>query len=357
MPRNLPSNVRRPRGLPPRESSDSESPRTRPDPSRCSLRIRLQLRNSCKTLRGKRPARWVSRRSSLGFAPPPQACPSTPSSPLPNRRADWNREKIHAGCKESDIFCFLHRRNSAGGRSVPACPVSRRADLARSRPHARAHLTDFLLARMPTCSKSERATPVLPASDSSYSRFPQVRLHLRPTIISVMLRMVLYFSSVDVFPLHRHKTVTLLMQKSSNLPRLSPALSGISALWGNNRHGIRSFKRNREVRFSADNPFGLPEGAKSNGRLPHLRMATGDDVWTFQSDAFGQPVPSILQSARIVQIVARVVRQYLLRVACGIRVMRLGSLVEVLLIARELEQKRNGSRAPDEMDRVELADR
>jgi hypothetical protein len=80
-----------------------------------------------------------------------------------------------------------------------------------------------------------------------------------------------------------------------------------------------------------------------------------EDGFPTQMKELYQPVVTIFQRLRIVQIVSSVVVQRLLRIARGGDVVLHGSLVEVLLIIRELEQQGNRRRPSNEMDGVDVA--
>src|SRR6266699_2467753 len=81
----------------------------------------------------------------------------------------------------------------------------------------------------------------------------------------------------------------------------------------------------------------------------------GEDRLPPQVDALNQPVVTVLQSLRIVEIVPSVVVQHLFWITRGGSVVLHRSLIEVLLVIGELEQQGNGRRAPNEMDGIDVA--
>src|SRR5437879_5374449 len=85
------------------------------------------------------------------------------------------------------------------------------------------------------------------------------------------------------------------------------------------------------------------------------RQLMAEDRLPPQVDVFNQPVVTIVQSLRIVELVPRVVVQHFFWITCGGSVVFDRSLIEVLLVISELEQQRNGRRVPNEMDGIDVA--
>jgi hypothetical protein len=83
--------------------------------------------------------------------------------------------------------------------------------------------------------------------------------------------------------------------------------------------------------------------------------STGQDLLPPQIDVFHQPIVSVLQGLRIIQIVAGVVIQHLLGFARGSDIVLHRDLVEVLLEIGELEQQWNWCRVSHEMDGVDVS--
>jgi len=84
-------------------------------------------------------------------------------------------------------------------------------------------------------------------------------------------------------------------------------------------------------------------------------LSFGKNGFPPEIDIFHKPVVTVLESLWIVQVVTRVVVQHLLGLARGCDIVLHGSLVEVLLVVRELHQERNWRCLPDEMNGVDVA--
>ncbi len=83
--------------------------------------------------------------------------------------------------------------------------------------------------------------------------------------------------------------------------------------------------------------------------------STRKDLLPLQIDVFHQPIVTVLQGLRIIQIVAGVVIQHLLGFARGSDIVLHRDLVEVLLEIGELEQQWNWRCASHEMDGVDVS--